>query len=372
MNGGNYKKYVWQQTDWPKWVYDLFRLSRLLSEVNMERGRLQGAMGALGFEFSSLAKLKALTDSVVQSSAIEGEKLNDDAVRSSVARRLGIDKAALLPEDRNVDGVVQMQWDAITHYEQPLDLARLFGWHAALFPTGYSGMHKINVAKLRVDAQGPMQVVSQQGGRERVHFEAPPAEALPAGMVDFLVWFNGDTDEDPILKAGLAHLWFLTLHPFEDGNGRIGRAICDMALAKADQSPERFYSLSAQIQREREDYYTQLEHAQKGTTEVTEWLEWFLGCLLRALKAASAEVDLALRVTRISRQGPSGALNERQVAMLNLMMTTFQGNMTTGKWASLAECSTDTALRDIQELVERGVLERRGESRRGAHYVLAN
>lgn len=370
MNSGNYIKYLWQQPEWPTWTFDAAALTGLLSCVHMERGRLLGAMHALGFQLAEEASLKALTSEVIKSSAIEGEMLVEGEVRSSVARRLGLAVAGMLPSAKNVDGVVEMVLDATGNFDRELTEARLFGWHAALFPTGHSGMFKIRVAQYRDDAQGPMQVVSGGQGREKVHYEAPPAAVLKSEMAYFLYWFNHAVGLDPVVKAGLAHLWFVTLHPFDDGNGRIGRAVCDMALARADGSSQRFYSLSAQMQRERDDYYLNLERAQKGTSDVTGWLEWFLGCLLRSVQAAQAELEQALYLAHVSRQAPGGALNPRQLLVLKRVMDGFEGKLTTGKWAKIAGCSTDTALRDIQELVALGVLTTAGESKRGAHYLV--
>ena len=366
MNSGNYLKYIWQQQGWPHWTFDLARLATLLSQVNLERGRLLGSMQALGFRLSEEASLKVLTSEVVKSSEIEGEKLDPIAVRSSIARRLGLDDGGLVPSDKNVDGVVEMVLDATRNYDKALTEDRLFGWHAALFPTGHSGMHKTTVAAYRNDADGPMQVVSGGFGHEKVHYEAPSAGVLKSEMAHFLDWFNREDGLEPIIKAGLAHLWFVTVHPFEDGNGRAGRAVCDLALARADGSSQRFYSLSAQMQREREDYYINLEHAQKGTLDVTGWLEWFLGCLLRAVHGANKELKCAVYLASVGR----GRMNERQAKVLNMLLHEFEGKLTTGKWAKLTQCSTDTALRDINELMELGVLEKAGESKRGAHYVL--
>jgi len=371
MNSGNYQKYIWQQKEWPHWTFDHNRLSSLLSQVTLERGKLLGAMQALGFKTSEEVSLKALTSDVVKSSEIEGEKLNPESVRSSLARRLGIEDGTLMPADKHVDGVVEMVLDATRNYAKPLDEDRLFGWHAALFPTGHSGMYKITVAAFRDDKEGPMQVVSGGAGREKVHYEAPPASTLKSEMAYFLQWFNHQDNElDPVLKAGLAHLWFVTLHPFDDGNGRIGRAICDMALARADGSPQRFYSLSAQVLRERDGYYNNLEHAQKATLDVTDWLAWFLECLLHAVLNAGEEVKGALYLANLASK-VAGGLNERQVKMLDKLMHDFEGKLTTGKWAALTKCSTDTALRDIEELVGLGALVKAGESRRGTHYLLA-
>ena len=368
MNSGD-KKYIWQRDEWPNWSFDSHRLQALLSQVNLERGKLLGTMQTLGFELSEEACLKALTSEVVKSSEIEGEKLNPESVRSSLARRLGMDVAGLVPSDRNTDGVVEMVLDATRNYKNELTDERLFSWHAALFPTGYSGLHKIAVASFRSDNDGPMQVVSGGAGREKVHYEAPPADRLKSEVAYFLLWFNQTQDLDPVLKAGLAHLWFETLHPFEDGNGRIGRAICDMALSKADGSHQRFYSLSSQMLREKEAYYSNLEFSQKGELDVTAWLEWFLGCLLRAVLAANDEVKDVVYFASMSRR-LGGSLNPRHVDMLNRLMHGFEGNLTSGKWAKITRCSTDTALRDIEELVNFGVLEKVGELRRGTHYVL--
>lgn len=371
MNSGSYQKYIWQQAEWPQWSFNSAAFSQLLSQVNLERGRLLGSMQGLGFKLAEEASLKVLTSEVVKSSEIEGERLNPEAVRSSIARRLGIDAGGLVPSDKHVDGVVEMVIDATRNHANPLTQDRLFGWHAALFPTGHSGMFKLTVAAYRDDAAGAMQVVSGGIGHEKVHYEAPSAAVIQAEMTHFLHWFNSELKLDPVIKAGLAHLWFVTLHPFDDGNGRIGRAICDMALARADGSPQRFYSLSAQMQREREDYYNSLEQTQKGTLDVTAWLTWFLSCLLRAVQSANEELKGVVYLANLSHHLPSGKLNERQMKMLNMMMHGFNGNLTTGKWAKIAQCSTDTALRDVSELVELGVLLKAGESKRAAHYVLS-
>lgn len=370
MNSGNIK-YIWQQKDWPHWTFNLAGLSDLLSQVNLDRGRLLGAMQVLGFTLSEEASMKALTNEVVNSSEIEGEKLNPESVRSSLARRLGLDVGGLVPSNKNIDGIVEMMLDATRNYEKPLTEDRLFGWHAALFPTGHSGMHKIAVAAYRDDSNGPMQVVSGGIGREKIHYEAPPASTLKSEMAYFSHWFNHAAGLDPLIKAGLAHLWFVTLHPFEDGNGRIGRAICDMALARADKSHQRFYSLSAQILRERDDYYNHLERTQKGLLDVTEWLTWFSACLHRSVQTANGEMRGAVYLSTVGQRVPGGRLNERQMKVLDQMMHEFEGKMTTGKWAKLALCSTDTALRDINELLEMAVLEKAGESKRGTHYVLS-
>jgi Fic family protein len=372
MNGGEYQKYIWQRPEWPQWRFDSGHLSELLSRVTLERGRLLGSMQTLGFKLAEEATLRVLTEDVIKSSEIEGEKLNQESVRSSLARRLGLDIGALAPADRHVDGVVEMVLDATQRHDRALTEERLCGWHAALFPTGYSGMVKIAVGVYRADAEGPMQVVSGGVGREKVHFEAPPAETLGAEMARFLDWFNHAQGLDPTIKAGLAHLWFVTLHPFEDGNGRIGRAVCDMALARADGTRQRFYSLSGQIQRERKDYYDALEFAQKGTLDATEWLEWFLGCLLRAIQGAGAQVKEVLLKAKFWTHWSGASMNERQVKMLNMLLDGFEGNLTNKKWVAINHCSPDTALRDIKELVDQGVLVSAGAGGRSTHYVLSD
>lgn len=372
MNSVDYTKYIWQRPEWPMWQFDSARLAEQLSKVTLERGRLLGSMQALGFKLAEEATLRALTDEVIKSSEIEGEKLNPESVRSSLARRLGMDIGALAPADRHVDGVVEMVLDAIQRYDQSLTEQRLFGWHAALFPTGYSGMIKIAVGAYRADVGGPMQVVSGGVGRERVHFEAPPTERLAQEMARFLGWFNHTQGIDPTIKAGLAHFWFVTIHPFEDGNGRIARAVCDMALARADGSPQRFYSLSAQIQRERKDYYDALELAQQGTLDVTEWLEWFLGCLLRSIQGAGEQTKEVMLKATFWSQWSGASMNERQVKMLNKLLDGFEGNLTNKKWVAINKCSPDTALRDIKELIDRGILVSAGAGGRSTHYVLCD
>lgn len=308
---------------------------------------------------------------MLKTSEIEGETLNPDAVRSSLARRLGVDIGGLAPADRNVEGVVDMVLDAIRHHERELTAERLFGWQAALFPTGYSGLTKIRVGAWRDDALGPMQVVSGPLGRQRVHYEAPPAHLLAAEMSLFLRWFNDDQPTDPVIKAGLAHLWLVTLHPFDDGNGRIARTVGDLALAWAERSTQRFYSVSAQIQRERRDYYDCLERTQKGMLEVTDWLEWFVGCLLRAISSAEEILAAVLAKASFWQRWAGTPMNERQIKLLNRLLDGFFGKLTSGKWAAIAKCSSDTALRDIQDLVQRGVLVKSGASGRSTHYALA-
>ena len=364
------KTYLWQQSDWPHWRYDLQRLAGLLAQVHHTQGHLLGRMRDLGLGLRDQATLQVLTDEVLKTSEIEGEHLNPDTVRSSIARRMGVDVGALAPADRHVDGVVDMVLDATGHFDQPLTAERLFGWHAALFPTGYSGLAAIRTGGWRNDVSGPMQVVSGPVGRQKVHYEAPPAHLLVAEMSDFLLWFNLHQEPDPVVKAGLAHLWFVTIHPFDDGNGRIARAVGDMALARAEQSSQRFYSLSAQIQRERKNYYDLLERTQKGTLDVTDWLKWFLGCLLRAMQGTEVTLSAVLTKARFWQRWAGAPLNERQVKLINRLLDGFDGKLTSSKWAAIAKCSPDTALRDITELIAVGVLMKSDAGGRSTSYEL--
>lgn len=328
-------------------------------------------MGALGFDLRVEASLTMLTSDVVKSSAIEGEHLNPDEVRSSIARRLGLESAGLPRPGRDVEGVVEMMLDATQNYEAPLTAERLFGWHAALFPTGRSGLGRITAGAWRPEEAGPMRVVSGPIGRERVHFEAPRAERVATEVTRFLDWFNAPSSIDPVLKAGLAHLWFVTIHPFEDGNGRTARAIADMVLARADGIPQRFYSMSSQIDLERSDYYVRLESAQRGSLDVTAWLAWFLECLDRAIGNADASLASVLRKARVWQSINQGPVNERQRLVINRLLGDFIGPLSTSKYAKLAKCSTDTALRDLRELLDRGILIRNPGGGRSTSYRLA-
>ena len=364
------KNYIWQREDWPSWVYDLRALAPLLLQLHRSQAYLEGRMHTLRLDLQDQATLKILTEDVLKTSAIEGEKLSPDSVRSSIARRLGLDIGALAPADRKVEGVVDMVLDATHRHQAPLTTERLSGWHAALFPTGYSGMSRIRVAQWRDDAKGPMQVVSGPVHRRKIHYEAPPAHCLNAEMLNFLHWFNEDAQEDPAVKAGLAHLWFVTLHPFEDGNGRIARAIGDMALARAESSARRYYSLSAQLQQERNGYYERLEATQKGSLDVTPWLEWFLACLLRAVHGADETLSLVLTKAGFWQHWAGRSMNDRQIKILNTLLDGFEGKLTSSKWAAMAKCSQDTALRDINELVASSILKRSPTSGRSTHYAL--
>ncbi len=364
-------RYIHELPDWPEFAWNHERLAGLLASVRHRQGRLLGRMEALGFPLKAEATLQTLTLDVLKSSEIEGELLDHAQVRSSIARRLGMDIGALAPADRHVDGVVEMMLDATQNHAKPLSATRLFGWHAALFPTGYGGMHKLLVGQWRDDAKGPMQVVSGGFGKERVHFEAPAAKRLKKETAAFLKWFNAKDDLDPVLKAGVAHLWFITLHPFEDGNGRIARAIADLTLARSEESPQRFYSLSAQIRLERKTYYDLLERTQKGGLDITAWIEWFLECLGRAIDCAEATLGDVLRKARFWQTHGTEPFNERQRQLLNRLLDGFEGKLTSSKWAKLAKCSQDTALRDILELVERGILIRDAGGGRSTSYSLA-
>jgi Fic family protein len=328
-------------------------------------------METLGFSLRAEAKLRTLTQDVLKSSEIEGEILDREQVRSSIARRLGMDIGALVPADRNVEGVVEMILDATQHYSAPLTAERLFGWHAALFPTGYSGMSKISVGRWRDDAKGPMQVVSGALGRQRVHFEAPAARRLKKEVTVFLKWFNGTDGTDAVLRAGLAHLWFVTVHPFQDGNGRIARAIADMALARSEQTAQRFYSMSAQIRIERKTYYDILEKTQSSDLDITPWLEWFLGCLDRAFDGTEETLGSVMHKARFWETHADASFNDRQRLMLNKLLDRFEGKLTSSKWATIAKCSQDTALRDILDLVDRGILAKDPAGGRSTSYSLA-
>jgi Fic family protein len=364
--------YIWENEQWPALRWDDHVLGRLLAHVSREQGRLLGKMEGLGFDLRSEAHLRTLTEDVVQSSEIEGEKLPPDQVRSSIARRLGMDVAGLIPADRNVEGIVEMMLDATTGYAKPLTEQRLFDWHASLFPTGRSGMTKINAGAWRDDGAGPMQVVSGPIGREKVHYEAPPAGRVPAEMEKFLAWFKAPGDTDPLLVAALAHLWFVTIHPFDDGNGRIARAIADRALARAEKIGQRFYSMSGQIRAERSEYYNILERTQKADLDITRWQSWFLECLLRAFDGAQGTLAAVLGKAKFWERFAKQPLNERQIKVLNRLLDGFEGKLTSSKWAKLAKCSQDTAYRDIMDLVERGALQKDPGGGRSTSYSLVN
>jgi len=363
--------YIHERPEWPNFHWDEGLLTQQLASVRHRQGRLMGRMEALGFDLRAEAVLTVLTEDVLKSSEIEGELLDKSQVRSSIARRLGMDIGALAPADRHVEGVVEMMLDATQRYSEPLTEERLFAWHAALFPTGRSGMSLITVGDWREANAGPMQVVSGPMGREHVHFEAPNAERLPAEMASFLRWFaNRAAPLDAVLKGALAHLWFVTIHPFDDGNGRIARAIADMALAQSEGSPQRFYSMSAQIRRERDAYYHALEFTQKGDLDITAWLTWFLACLDQAIEGAEDTLAGVIHKARFWEAIKHKPLNERQRKVIGKMLEGLEGTLTSSKWAKLTNASPDTALRDITDLVERGVLVKDAGGGRSTRYSL--
>lgn len=365
--------YIHELPAWPRFRWDVQRVADLLGAVRHKQGRLLGRMERLGFNLKAEASLQTLTEEVVKSSEIEGEVLNRDQVRSSIARRLGMDIGALAPADRHVDGVVEMMLDATENYQKELTAERLFGWHAALFPTGRSGITKIVVGDWRTSSSGPMEVVSGPVGRQQVHYEAPAADRLEAEMRAFFDWMNGShASPDPVIKAALAHLWFVTIHPFEDGNGRIARAIADLALARSENSPQRFYSMSAQIRKERSDYYKVLERTQKGDLDVTDWLHWFLHCLDRAFDGAEAVLANVLRKAEFWEQNSRHPLNERQKVVLNRILDGFEGKLTSSKWAKLTKVSQATASRDIDELVRLSILKKDAAGGRSTSYSLCD
>jgi Fic family protein len=363
--------YSHQRPEWPHFTWDQDSLLQPLAEVRHQQGRLIGHMEALGVKLQQKAVLQTLTADVLKSSEIEGETLDAEQVRSSIARRLGIDIGALKPADRNVDGVVEMMLDATRHYNKLLSSERLFGWHGSLLPGGRSGMHKIKIGGWREDTTGPMEVISGPIGKEHVHYEAPAAKRLGKEMQRFLAWFNKKAEIDPVLKAAQAHFWFVTIHPFDDGNGRIARAIADMALARSEGSSQRFYSMSAQIRQERAAYYDILEQTQKSTLDITPWMEWFLACLGRAIGGAQNALSAVLAKARFWESMQEVSLNERQRLVLNGLLDGFEGKLTTSKYAKLTKSSQDTALRDILQLVERGVLRRGTAGGRSTSYTLA-
>jgi Fic family protein len=363
-------EYIHELPNWPTFEWDQRGLAKKLAAVRHRQGRLIGRMQELGFPLREEAVLQTLTEDVLKSSEIEGEILDKDQVRSSIARRLGMDAAGLPSADRNVEGVVEMMLDATQKYQEKLTQDRLFGWHASLFPTGRSGMRKIIVGAWRDEKSGPMQVVSGPFGRERVHYEAPVAGRVDAEMHAFLDWFNSEDDTDLVLRAALAHLWFVTIHPFEDGNGRIARAIADMSLARSEESPQRFYSMSAQIRLERNAYYDILESTQKGDLDITPWMEWFLGCLDRAFDGAEKTLANVFKKAEFWKKHSAAKLNERQRDIINRLLDGFEGKLTSSKWATIEKCSPDTALRDIADLVEQGILTKDAGGGRSTSYSL--
>ncbi|MGL4209749.1 MAG: Fic family protein [Candidatus Adiutrix sp.] len=362
--------YIHELSGWPNFKWDMDKLSNLLASIRHKQGLLLGRMDALGFSARAEAGLETLTLDVVKSSAIEGEVLNVPEVRSSLARRLGIDIGGLAPANSHVDGMVEMMLNATQSYNKPLTAERLFCWHLALFPVAYSNFRKITVGAFRILEAGPMQVVSGPMGHERVHFEAPSAYRLEKEMAAFLDWFNTSLDFDPVLKAGIAHFWFVTIHPFEDGNGRIARAIADCALARADNTSVRFYSMSSRIEQERSVYYNILEQSQRGGLDITCWLDWFLSCLGRAIDGADKTLTAVFRKTQVWQIANQHQLNERQRMVINQLLGDFVGKLTSSKYAKLAKCSQDTAMRDIKELIDCGLIKLGDAGGRSTHYKL--
>ena len=364
------KLYIHQLKDWPNFTWDNGLLLYVIGEVRNLQGRIMGKMESLGFELRNEAILDTLTLEVIKSTEIEGEFLNPDQVRSSIARRLGMEIAGSVESDRNVDGMVDMMIDATQQYNEPLTEERIFDWHSAMFPSGRSGIYRIVVAKWRDDSTGPMQVVSGPMGKEKVHFQAPDSSLLQEEMRRFIDWFNIEDGIDPVLKAAIAHLWFVTIHPFDDGNGRIARALTEMLLARADKSTQRFYSMSAQIRKERKEYYEILERTQKANLDITVWLHWFLDCLMNALKSTESVLANVLHKVEFWHKHSTTSMNERQKLMLNKLLNGFEGKLTTSKWAKIAKCSPDTALRDIQDLIKKNILHKEDSGGRSTNYEL--
>ncbi|MEO8821934.1 MAG: Fic family protein [Ginsengibacter sp.] len=364
------KIFIHQQDNWPNFILKNDEVINLLSEVRNLQGRLVGKMESLGFNLRNEALLDTLTLDVLKSSEIEGEFLNPDQVRSSIARRLGMEIAGSVESDRNVDGVVEMMLDATQNCFSPLTSDRLFDWHAALFPTGRSGMHNIIVAGWRSDTTGPMQVASGAMGKEKVHFQAPDSSLVDKEMKLFLDWFNKNDKTDLVLKAAIAHLWFVTIHPFEDGNGRITRALTDMLLARSDKTNQRFYSMSAQIRIERKEYYKILEKTQKGNLDITEWVKWFLNCLINAFKSTDSLLVRILFKANFWTKHSKTLINERQKKLLNILLDGFDGKLTSSKWAKIAKCSKDTAIRDINDLIYKEILQKEAAGGRSTNYEI--
>ncbi len=363
--------YIYQQKGWPHFIWAEAALTAPLINVRHKQGKLLGHMASLGFNLQSEANLQTLTLDVLKSSEIEGVLLEADQVRSSIARRLGLDIGGVVPVDRNVEGVVEMMLDATQNFESPLSADRMFGWHAALFPTGRSGMQKIVIGRWRDnETNNPMQVLSGPMGRETIHFQAPDSVLLKDEMDHFLVWFNAEQSIDPVIKAAIAHLWFVTIHPFDDGNGRIARALADMQLARSDKSSNRFYSMSAQIRNERNGYYDILESTQKGSLDITPWLEWFLGCLDRALSASEETLANVLQKARFWEKHAHKSFNERQRFMIQKLLNGCIGKLTSSKWAKMNTCSSDTAVRDINDLVKKEILVKDEGGGRSTSYSL--
>lgn len=362
--------YIYERLGWPNFTWDTQRIGELLAIVKFNQGLLLGKMSELGFAMRDEAVLQTLTSSIIKTSEIEGEHLDADEVRSSIAKHLGIKIAGQIKTDRSIDGVVEIHLDATQHCDKPLTEERLCGWHAALFPRGFSGIQIINPGHFRIDSEGPMQVVSGGYGREKIHFQAPPANKLSGELQIFLTWFNAKPKFNLLIKAGIAHLWFVTLHPFDDGNGRIARAIADMVLARSDNQKNRYYSMSTQIRNERKKYYEIVESTQRNNLDITPWLEWFLGCLDRAINQSEIILKNVFNKAAFWKQHAAKSFNQRQIEMLNVLFDGFKGVLTSSKWAKMTKCSQDTAARDIQQLIENNILVRSAEGGRSTHYEL--
>lgn len=366
---GESMKYIYQNADWHSFRWYGEKIQNLLLEIKKSQGYLLGKMDSLGFDVKNNALLQVLTENIIKSSEIEGQILDKHLVRSSIARRLGIDIGGETPVSRDIEGVVEMMLDATQNYSSNMTKERLIGWHAALFPTGFSGMYKINVGNYRNDELGPMQVISGYAGKEKIHYEAPSALILEKEMNEFLNYINTDNEYDSLIKAGIVHLWFVILHPFDDGNGRIARALTDMILARSDDSKFRFYSMSSQIQKNRKSYYEVLEKTQKGSMDITNWLLWFLENLLIAIQSSGEITDKVLQKAEFWQKNSNLVFNERQIKVLNRFMDNFEGNLTTTKWAKMCNCSQDTASLDINDLIAKKIMKKVGKGR-ATHYLL--
>jgi Fic family protein len=363
--------YIYQKQGWPNFTWKQESLLDLLSAVRNKQGRIMGRMEGFGFTDQSKAMLENLTTDIVKTSSIEGEILNANEVRSSIAKRLGIAINESVPAGRNVEGIVEIIVDACNQFDKPLTKERLCNWHAALFPLGKSGMHNITAGNWRKDDKGPVQVVSGAMGKEKIHYEAPASELVENEMNRFIFWFNNEQTIDPVLKAGVAHFWFITIHPFDDGNGRIARVLADMQLARSDNSTLRFYSMSAQIREQRKGYYDMLEKSQQGTMDITAWIKWFLQCLLDALHATDDVLAIVMQKAKFWQQHKGSKLNTRQHKMLYKLWDGFEGKLNTSKWAKINNCSADTALRDIQTLIQMNILIKEEAGGRSTNYVLS-
>ena len=362
--------YIYQNSDWPNLTWNNDVILPIISKARNLQGKIIGKMESLGFDLSNEANLEILTLEVIKSTEIEGEFLNPEQVRSSIARRLGLDISGLIPSDRNIEGIVDLMFDATRNFDQSLSFDRLFSWHSALFPSGRSSLYKITVGNWRTDSTGPMQVVSGPLGKEKVHYQAIDSDFIEKEMNIFVDWYNKNSEIEPLLKAGLAHLWFVTIHPFEDGNGRITRALTEMLLARSDGSSQRFYSMSAQIRKERKSYYEILEKTQRGSLNVTNWLVWFLDCLSNAINSADLTLSKVLNKAHFWKLHSTTIVNQREQTMINKLLDGFEGKLTTSKWAKINKCSQDTALRDIQDLINKNILQKEQSGGRSTNYEI--